>query len=235
MPGKDSYGTAGKWVHNRAHRLMAESEVPKHIAYAIATQQGHKIGKTPKGHRTREGVMEAKQKYTAPKSEYQKTAMIAGFLDEMDKIAFDAATAMEAFGVPGALWEGHHKGGLKGMATTGLGAVGGLGAGMLASHYVKKLTGGQWGTNHPILKTIADAAPIGMGGVLGGALGGHYTKKIGHVTKEASLATELLLKSVKNAPIAIHEKKNIERLPERIERVEYALRNNVPMGLVPMP
>ncbi|CAB4130683.1 hypothetical protein UFOVP276_119 [uncultured Caudovirales phage] len=167
----------------------------------------------------------------------QKTATLAGFLDEVEKIA-DAAVAMEALGIPGALWEGHHKGGLKGMATTGLGAVGGLGAGMLASHYVKKLTGGQWGANHPILKTIAEAAPVGMGGVIGGALGSHFTRpmpKLGYITKEASLATSLLLKSVKNAPIAISEKRNIDHLPERLERVEYAIKNNIPMGLVPLP
>lgn len=49
-------------------------DTPKNIAYAIATQQGHKVGKSPKGFRTPEGVREAKKKYELPKKEYQKTA-----------------------------------------------------------------------------------------------------------------------------------------------------------------
>ena len=86
MPGVGSYGPGGKWVHDRAKRIMSEGDVPKHIAYAIATQQGHKVDKSSKKHRTTEGVMSAKQKYTAPKSEYQKTAMLAAFFDEMEQI-----------------------------------------------------------------------------------------------------------------------------------------------------
>lgn len=91
MPGPGSYGPGGKWVHDRAKRIMAEGEVPKHIAYAIATQQGHKVGKSSKKHRTEEGMMVAKQKYTAPVSEYQKTAMFAAFFDELDQIEKEAA------------------------------------------------------------------------------------------------------------------------------------------------
>jgi len=74
MPGKD-YGPAGKFVHDRAHRIMEDNpETPKHVAYAIAVQQGHKVGKTPKDFRTPEGVRTAKKKYELPKAEYQKTA-----------------------------------------------------------------------------------------------------------------------------------------------------------------
>jgi|GEM_PF-5929071 hypothetical protein len=69
------YGPGGKWIHDRAHRIMEDSpETPKSVAYATATQQAHKVGKSPKDFRTREGVHEAKMKYDAPKSEYQKTA-----------------------------------------------------------------------------------------------------------------------------------------------------------------
>jgi hypothetical protein len=159
---------------------------------------------------------------------------LAAFFDESEKIALDAATAMEGFGVPGALYEGYHKSGLKGMASTGLGALGGLGAGMLASHYVKKLTGGQWGASHPILKTIAEAAPIGIGGVIGGALGGHAAEHFAR-PKVASVSEALLRKVVQNAPQMVSEKRRLDVLPERMRLVEYALANNIPMGQMHLP
>ena len=100
MPGQGSYGPGGKWIHDRAHRIMESSpETPKSVAYATATQQAHKVGKSPKGFRTSEGVAAAKVKFDRPKKEYQKTAMLAGFFDELQKIAgpmFDAA--MQASG-----------------------------------------------------------------------------------------------------------------------------------------
>lgn len=75
MPGQESYGAAGKWIHDRAHRIMEESPgISKSVAYATATQQGHKVGKSPKSFRTTAGVAAAKDKYTLPKKEYQKTA-----------------------------------------------------------------------------------------------------------------------------------------------------------------
>lgn len=82
MPGPEGYGEGGKWVHDRAHRIMEKGDVQekygpekgKQVAYAIATQQAHAVGKSPKDFRTPQGVHEAKQKYDEPKSEYQKTA-----------------------------------------------------------------------------------------------------------------------------------------------------------------
>jgi len=75
MPGPGSFGPAGKWVHDRANRIMEDNpETPKNIAYAISVQQGHKVGKTPKDFRTPGGVRTAKKKYDLPKKEYQKTA-----------------------------------------------------------------------------------------------------------------------------------------------------------------
>lgn len=111
MPGKDSYGPGGKWIHDRAHRIMEEgktqdeygAEKGKQVAYAIATQQAHKTGKSPKDFRTSAGVREAKQKYDEPKSEYQKTAMMEGFLDELVKIGGHYSEVItDALGVPGA-------------------------------------------------------------------------------------------------------------------------------------
>jgi len=80
MPG--DYGPGGKWIHDRAHRIMEEGKTQeqygdkrgKSIAYALATQQAHKTGKSPKDFRTAKGVRVAKRKYDAPKGEYQKTA-----------------------------------------------------------------------------------------------------------------------------------------------------------------
>jgi hypothetical protein len=159
---------------------------------------------------------------------------LAAFFDESEKIAMDTAVATEAFGVPGALYEGYHKSGLKGMAATGLGALGGMGAGMLATHYVKKLTGGQWGANHPLLKTIAEAAPIGMGGVIGGAMGGRAAEHFaGH--KVASAGEYMLRKALQNAPQMVSEKRRIDALPDRMKMVAYALENNIPMGQVHLP
>ena len=34
---------------------------------------------------------------------------LAAFFDESEKIALDAAVAMEGAGIPGALYEGYHK------------------------------------------------------------------------------------------------------------------------------
>jgi hypothetical protein len=84
MPGK--YGPQGSWIAHRAKRIMSEGDVPKHIAYALATSQGHAINKSPKDFRTEKGVREAKQKYDAPKSEYQKTAMLTALFDELDQM-----------------------------------------------------------------------------------------------------------------------------------------------------
>ena len=89
MPGRGSYGPGGKWVHDRAHRIMSEGKTTekygpergKQIAYAIATQQAHKLGKTPKkkgGYGTASGRSEAKAKYDKPAKEYRKTASGAG-------------------------------------------------------------------------------------------------------------------------------------------------------------
>lgn len=79
MPGRGSYGSAGKWVHDRAHHIMGKNpEMPKGMAYAIATQQGHKVGKSAKKHRTKEGLRVARVKYSLPRKMYKKTASAYG-------------------------------------------------------------------------------------------------------------------------------------------------------------
>lgn len=89
MPGRGSYGPGGKWIHDRANRIMSEGKTEakygpergKQVAYAIATQQAHKLGKTPKkkgGYGTPEGRSTAKAKYDKPAKGYRKTASEAG-------------------------------------------------------------------------------------------------------------------------------------------------------------
>lgn len=64
-----------KWIHDRAKHLrkknpgMSESQ-----SFAIATQQSHATGKTPKGYGTPEGRMEANQKYDKPVGAYEQKA-----------------------------------------------------------------------------------------------------------------------------------------------------------------
>jgi len=87
MPGK--YGPQGSWIEHRAKRIMSEGDVPKHIAYALATQQGHVLNKSPKDFRTEKGVREAKQKYDSAESEYQKTAMLSAFFNELEQMEKD--------------------------------------------------------------------------------------------------------------------------------------------------
>lgn len=88
MPGRGSYGPAGKWVYSRAARLRKKNpKMEESTSFAIAVQQAHKVGKSPKSFHTPEGVATAKAKMTNPIKEYRKTAALAGFFDEMDKIA----------------------------------------------------------------------------------------------------------------------------------------------------
>lgn len=75
-----------QWIHDRAkHILKKNPDMPESEAWAIATQQAHKLGKTPKGFGTSEAKAEARAKYRKPRSEYKKTAS-AAFLDELMKI-----------------------------------------------------------------------------------------------------------------------------------------------------
>ncbi len=99
-----------KWIHDRARHLQAKNpEMPESQAFAIATQQSHAVGKSPKGYGTAEGRREAKAKYDTP-SDDKKTAdprgvgrefekdsgkskiarllpFLDGFIDELTKIA----------------------------------------------------------------------------------------------------------------------------------------------------
>lgn len=70
----------GKWIHDRAQRILkenkdmsAENQKDKSKAYAIATQQAHRLGTTKKNYGTQEGKAEAREKYPSTKG-WKKTA-----------------------------------------------------------------------------------------------------------------------------------------------------------------
>jgi hypothetical protein len=87
--------------------------MPKSESFAIATQQAHAAGKSPKGYGTSEGRREAKQKYDSPKGAYKKTAdpshksktasslaLWKGFADEIQKIAMTTPAHITAMARP---------------------------------------------------------------------------------------------------------------------------------------
>lgn len=56
-----------EWIHNRAKHIQAKnSSMPESEAFAIATQQAHATGKSPKSYGTSKGRHEAKEKYDSP-------------------------------------------------------------------------------------------------------------------------------------------------------------------------
>jgi hypothetical protein len=63
-----------QWIHDRAEHIRAKNpEMAESTAFAIATQQSHALGKSPKNYGTTEGREEAKKKYTTPEDD-KKTA-----------------------------------------------------------------------------------------------------------------------------------------------------------------
>lgn len=64
-----------QWLHDRAKHILAKNKgMPESEAFAIATQQSHALGKSPKSYGTVRGREEAKAKYKTPADD-QKTAM----------------------------------------------------------------------------------------------------------------------------------------------------------------
>ena len=83
--------TMPKWIHDRAMSLKKDMEKTygpekaEQVAFAVATQQAHRLGKSPKTFKSKvtgkketfgtpEGKEIAKAKFDKPKSEYKKTA-----------------------------------------------------------------------------------------------------------------------------------------------------------------
>lgn len=62
-----------RWIHARAKHILAKNpNMEKSQAFAIATQQSHKLGKSPKGYGTDEGKERAEKKYGKSPKEYTK-------------------------------------------------------------------------------------------------------------------------------------------------------------------
>jgi hypothetical protein len=90
------------WIHDRAKHIRSKNpEMSESESFAIATQQAHATGHTPKGFGTSQGKKVAKGKYDEPKAEYVQTAdpssktkkssislvSVQGFARELEKIA----------------------------------------------------------------------------------------------------------------------------------------------------
>lgn len=90
MPGRHPQG---KWIRDRAERIKEETEEQygkekgERVAYAVATQQAHAKGKSPKGYGTRKGREKAKRKHDEPGEMQDKAAMWSAYFDEATKIA----------------------------------------------------------------------------------------------------------------------------------------------------
>lgn len=93
MPGNKK--GPGKWIENRADRILNDDLKKRYgkdaerVAYAIATQQAHKLKKTPKrgngpkgSYGTKEGKAVAKAKFNKPVKEYKKTASNRSYLKD---------------------------------------------------------------------------------------------------------------------------------------------------------
>ena len=78
MPGRGSYGPGGAWIYRRAKHIRSKNpDMDESTSFAIATQQAHKLGKSPKKFRTEGGVARAHAKYRGPAKMYKKTASVA--------------------------------------------------------------------------------------------------------------------------------------------------------------
>lgn len=98
------------WIHDRAHHIMGDNpSMKKSTAFAIATQQSHATGNTPKSYGTPTGKAKAKRKYDEPRKMKQtadpshkgKSASVdlarwMGFVDELEKIAISTKPAQIA-------------------------------------------------------------------------------------------------------------------------------------------
>lgn len=74
-----------EWIHNREQHIQAKNpSMPEGEAWAIATQQAHATGKSPKGYGTSQGRHEAKEKYTTPGDD-KKTADPGGIGKRLEK------------------------------------------------------------------------------------------------------------------------------------------------------
>ena len=89
------------WIHDRVERLrQRKPTMPESEAWAIATQQSHALGKSPKGYGTAEGRRTAKAKYKTPgddvKTANYQDIVKAAFFDELEKIGMGTPPPLPA-------------------------------------------------------------------------------------------------------------------------------------------
>lgn len=66
-----------EWIHNRAEHLLSKNpNMNKSMAFAVATQQSHALGKSPKGYGTAEGRSKAKAKFDTPEDDEKRAGVI---------------------------------------------------------------------------------------------------------------------------------------------------------------
>lgn len=94
------------WIHERAKHILAKNkDATKQMAFAIATQQAHALGKSPKGYGTSEGRSKAKSKYDTP-SDDKKTANPGGLkTKKLAHVTFIEELLKEAAENIGQWWE----------------------------------------------------------------------------------------------------------------------------------
>lgn len=137
-----------QWIHDRAKRIMESTkeqygkEKGEQVAFALATQQAHATGKSPKKWHgkpfgTPEGKREAKDKYDEP-SKMQKSADRDDAREELDPQTLEALRAyygvrgrdIAGHATRGALGSGAASAALSGLGThSAEGALAGLAAG----------------------------------------------------------------------------------------------------------
>jgi hypothetical protein len=100
-----------EWIHARAERLLEKNpSMPKGEAFAIATQQSHALGKSPKGYGTTKGREMAQRKFSTPDDD-QKTAQgrsfdvlaLAAMREEYQKMADSTFTTSQYAGPMGTV------------------------------------------------------------------------------------------------------------------------------------
>lgn len=104
-----------KWIHDRAMSLKKDMkktygpEKAEQVAFAVATQQAHRLGKSPKTFKSKVtgkketfgtpvGRAIAKEKFDKPKKEYQKTASLRRAAEELKGLMVISKSANEQMG-----------------------------------------------------------------------------------------------------------------------------------------
>jgi len=92
-----------EWIHTRAEHILGKNpSMPKSEAFAIATQQSHALGKSPKGYGTAQGRREAKAKYDTPGDDEKKASAEQHFR-QIRGVLLDASIPVTRIGSDAAL------------------------------------------------------------------------------------------------------------------------------------